>query len=473
MNAPRRATISLNRQATSADREFRLDYVDVLVPCRQFTVAHKVAEVGTVSLVTEFLLRLIHAMQTIDEAGAASFFNFDFREMNFALSDLEANSYVDRRNGELSLTNAGRALFQHGQGTPQIYTVQNRTSTHGFDLLSFAPQEKVWLEQFELRLQELPVNAERVATASQEIRQTFKRFFGELSARSERDVGKHLSLYSIDSVTPERRFSSRVSFYLKATSTRPSIAEADLSSWRPPQELDDRSRIVESVAAYIETLKLNANPDDKTGYAQLLQFGGDFFKDFLRKDELAVDRFFSSTLARAGELRIDRPTVPIVGTFFVEQNTARLTEALRYGKKALGPNGAVTGLWWLAPDLHWGYTHVLPTLLEELSKELLSSPDNDFRTVGLARQQLPAHLNETFSEFAFAKDKTQVPAGLEILWIPRVLAAALIHAPLKAVSGVPVPLGFLSFDTKVIERIESFLRCQFQISTEVVEPKSS
>lgn len=464
MSVPGRPILRRKPQTLEDDREFRIDLYDVLLPCRQFLVAHKVAEVGAVSLVTEFLLRLIHAVDRVDESAAAAFFGFDTREMNFALADLEAKSYVDRHDGILSLTDAGRALFQYGQETPQIYTVQKRAVTQGFDLLSFAPQDNVRVGGFESRLDELSIDAERVSTASREIRTAFRNFFGEISARTDKDGVKHLSLYSIDSVVPARRFSAPISFYLKARTSRTGAAEADLSGWRTPQEIDDRPRIVESIAAHIEKLKAQSRPDDKKAYSLLSQLGGDFFKDFTRQGELAVERYFSSALTRAGELRVDRPTVPIVGTFFVEENTARLTEALQYGKKALGENASVPGLCWLIPDTNWGHTHVLPTVLGALSSSLASSPDNGFQTVSLAKESLRPHQREAFSVSELARNGTAIPSSLELLWIPGVLAAALVHAPVKTRSGIPIPLGFLSFNSQVIARIEEFLKANFSLA---------
>lgn len=464
MSLPGRPILKRKSQTPEEDREFRIDLYDVLLPCRQFLVVHKVAEVGAVSLVTEFLLRLIHAMDSVDEAAAAAFFGFDTREMNFALADLESKSYVDRHDGVLSLTHAGRALFQYGQETPQIYTVQKRAVTQGFDLLSFAPQDNVRVERFESRLDELPIDAERVSTASREIRTAFRNFFGEISTRTDKDVVKHLSLYSIDSVIPERRFSAPISFYLKARTSRPGAAEADLSEWRTPQEIDERTRIVESIAAHIEKLKAQSRPDDKKGYSLLSHFGGNFFKDFMRQDELAVERYFSSALTRAGELRVDRPTVPIVGTFFVEENTARLTEALQYGKKALGQNASIPGLCWLIPDTNWGHTHVLPTVLGALADSLAPSPDSGFQTVGLAKQSLRPHQKEAFSVSEVAVNGTEIPASLELVWIPGILAAALVHAPVRTRSGIPIPLGFLSFNSQVIARVEEFLKSKFSLA---------
>ena len=58
------------------DRSIELAVYDVLLPCRNFLIDHKVAVLGRTSLTTEFLLRLIKAVPGISEENAAAFFGW-------------------------------------------------------------------------------------------------------------------------------------------------------------------------------------------------------------------------------------------------------------------------------------------------------------------------------------------------------------------------------------------------------------
>jgi hypothetical protein len=58
-----------SRSAESVDEQvIVLDSIDVLLPCRRFTVSFKVSERGSISPTSEFLLRLLHAADGILEA---------------------------------------------------------------------------------------------------------------------------------------------------------------------------------------------------------------------------------------------------------------------------------------------------------------------------------------------------------------------------------------------------------------------
>jgi hypothetical protein len=50
-----------------------------------------------------------------------------------------------------------------------------------------------------------------------------------------------------------------------------------------------------------------------------------------------------------------------------------------------------------------------------------------------------------------ASDTRRCPGPLEILLVPDVAAAVLVHAPIGASRGYPVPLGFVSFDEAVLK----------------------
>lgn len=439
------------------EREFELDFFDVLLPCRNFNLAYRFAEVGSVSLVTEFLLRLVYATDGLSEQDAAAFFGFDAREMRFALEGVEAEGYVGRANGYINLTSSGRALFQAEQ--PQIYTLQSRTSTFGFDLISLAPQDNPQLTDFERAFRELSIqDVGKVSRASVQVRDTFRKWFYELMRRSEKDSIKKASLYSIDDVSAGRRFPACVPVLLRSTSLRPSSPEADLSNWRSLQEVEDRGEIVEAVSAYVENLNVPVRRDDRDAYTVLRDIAPEFLADYSRKDgSFSVERFLNETTKRVGEFRADRPTVPVVGTLFTPSNAARLRDAFGYARKK---NPApVQRLSWLVPSVHWGQTRALAALLSDMTAPPEGDQQAESSTVAAALVSgKPAdHIPKAFDEVVALREDPGVPPSLEILFIPGLLSAVLVHCPVLAPRGVPVPLGIVSFDELIIQRTHAYL----------------
>lgn len=307
------------------NRLIELAIYDVLLPCRHFLIDHKVAVLGRTSLTTEFLLRLVKAVPGISEEGAAAFFGYNLREMSFVFAEVDAPNYIERRDGRLWLTTAGDGLFREGGSEPEIFAVEPRRLNVGFDLISIAPERHRFLTGFELGLPELEILDERAAgSATAQIPQTFRRFFSEIRDRKDRSNGEKKDLYSVDSVTPQKRFLSTVRTILRAPASYPSSGESDLMDWRPEHEQDDRPEIVSAVALFVNELKQSRGEGATGAYNILLSLAPEFLKSFTRRDGLAVERYYREAITRAGDVRVDRKTAPVIGSLLVPGNRRRL-----------------------------------------------------------------------------------------------------------------------------------------------------
>ena len=212
---------------------------DIQLPARYFFVQYKVAEVGDVSLTTEFLLRLLYSADGISDQNATTFFGFNAKEMAYVLGDAESRAYISRSEGRIWLTDAGRALFNEGD-KPQIYDVVKKTERVGFDLLALAPCDRDSQSEFERALPELDIrDPNLVANASGIVPLSFRKFFGEISSRKDRDAVDQLrrSLYSVDNVIAGDRFAAVVPFVALATVRRPGEPEPFFKKWTAGHEL--------------------------------------------------------------------------------------------------------------------------------------------------------------------------------------------------------------------------------------------
>ncbi|MFZ2028831.1 MAG: hypothetical protein WAU68_00865 [Vitreimonas sp.] len=448
MTQPPKKPLSLLTDQAQEERRVTLNVVDTLLPCRFFEIDHKVAVLGKASLTTELILRLLKAADGINEENAAAFFGFDLREMNFVLGEAESLGYIERRDGALWITSAGSALFRDGAAEPEIFEVEKRTERCGFDLIAFAPQRGAALSGFERRLPELPLgDAKYAARGSSAVPDAFRKHFLELAR--ERDLGRR-SLYSVDEVRPGDRFSSVVRIVVTVSNLRPSQPEIDLNEWRPEDEQEDRKEIRMSAAAFVHELQTAEAASNQGAYEALVAIAPEFLKDFVRRDGLSVARYFREMLGRAGDVRIDRPTIPIVGSLFVPDNFRRFVEVLSYGLRSKPPaKGAI----WCAPSIpQWGAIADLPDLLLELGHRVSGPDEQEFETVCL----LPRGVDEWRAKQAFTRvgvisDQRTSPA-LECLLVPGVACAVLVNAPIGAAHGYPVGLGIMSFDAEVVAR---------------------
>jgi hypothetical protein len=445
------------------DRTITLGLFDLMLPCRSFKIDHKAAEVGKVSITAEFLLRLLKSVGKMREEAVAEYFGYDLREMDFVLGEVEAEGLVLRSDGWLSLTLSGEEVFRPGDDEPVIYEVEQRTGIYGFDLISMAPQQREHLSIFETRLPELEiVDIDRVSNATVAVGKSFKRFYAELSPRRPAAKSIRRSLYSIDSIDPKDRFFSIVRVLVNAKGTKPAEGEIDLSEWRAEFELADREAVVIAVARFAELLRTNRRVDDDLAYSQMIRFAPDFFKDFTRKNGLAVERYYKEAFSRVGEVRSDRRTIPILGSLFTPENVRRLMHVAGYGLRALQETPET--VYWLPPQVsYWGMARALPELVDHF-KDALTVRNEEIglsvsRPLAVALcQGKPSRWTEKAFDYCGQTDRLLMPGGIELLLIPGAFAAALVHAPVGAQSGHVVPLGLASFDPQVVDRITALLR---------------
>jgi hypothetical protein len=466
--SPNKPRLSLPRGARTLDYDepFDVAVFDVLLPCRSFEVKHKVTESGRVSMTAEFLLRMLRASDGFEEADFQKFFGFDGEERSFVLREAEEAGYVERRNGRLWLTALGRGLFKDGEEEPVIYQVEQRTIRVGFDLLSFAPSVVESFSKFDQWLPELKVTeTARAAAARDTVRHRFRRFSGEFSARIRSDPQKRRFLYSVDNVEPGNRFSNIVRVVAKSRLRQPSTIEPDLSDWKVGYEIEDRGEVVESCAAFLAGLSRDRHRGDATGLNLLSEVAPEFIASFARGGEISPTLLLRRGLGSKTSTEI--PSVPaftdaIAGSLFTNANFRKVTDTLRNAAdlRKKRPGACI----WLVPQVSaWGTTRVLPVMLDHITDRLasddLQSPEEELpRSIALVAGRPPNHLNEAFDLVVSGHDVAAIPPGLEILLVPGLIAAICIHVPMEAARAFPVPIGILTFDDHVIERIRSVLQ---------------
>ncbi|WP_330212060.1 hypothetical protein [Pseudomonas sp. Z18(2022)] len=457
-------TLTLNRIAETPDDEEVADVVigvyDALLPGRNYKIEHKVAEVGKVSLTTEFLVRLIYSVDGMPEAEVAKFFDFSPQEMTFLLNDAVSLGYVSRDSGRLRITRAGRDLFLTGGDEPQIFNVEKRTSTVGFDLISFAPQRWDRTEAFDHCLHSLEMDTEMVSNASGKIPGSFKRHFTELNTRKGARAYLKRSLYSIDAVTPAEKFSALVPVFVKAPRATLTQGAANLLEWRPEDELDDRSGVAAAIGNFVDDLRIQVADTAINEYRLLIELAPEFFRSYTVKSEFSVLRYQRYALGmKEHRFHKLRKTIPVIGPFFSPINSGVLDLAVNQAVKYTPASFLPSKIYWKAPRRpYWGTTWVLPSILENVQErivEKLGTEDLPPETVLLLESNAQGPIK--------AFTKTQVfsnggpPDSVEIFLVPGVAAGVLIHLPGTATYGHAVPLGFISVDPHVVSRTEEYL----------------
>ena len=308
--AEKRPIITLKRPEDYAppEEDVRVDLhtYDLLLPCRRYEINYKVALLGNISPTLEFLLRLLKSVEGISEDDARGFFGYSRTEMEFVLNEGTTPGYVDRRESRLWLTTAGENLFSDSSDEPAIFAVERRSKEYGFDQLSLSPERPAPLGRLEMFLPDLSVDSPLGGgNPSKAVRERFGHFFRELGDREERR-SKRRQLYSIDSVVPSDRYQIPVRIKVYCQSSSPGIAEIDLSSWRPDQELADRPEVEKAVGEFVARLSTNSSRETEA-HQIMVDLAPEFFKDYrLARGGMSVNRYWRYAVGHGGEVRVDR-----------------------------------------------------------------------------------------------------------------------------------------------------------------------
>jgi hypothetical protein len=163
-------------------------------------------------------------------------------------------------------------------------------------------------------------------------------------------------------------------------------------------------------------------------------------------------------VSRAGEVRSDRKTIPMVGALASQANIERLLRVVDYGQRQSPQPTLVLSV--PPQNRYWGATSLLrdalAVLRRKLSAEVAELDETDMRSICVILGKPAKYL-----EFAFDRiepiDTINLAPALEILVIPHVCVCALVHAAVGSASGTAAPLGFASFDSVVLDRAHSLL----------------
>ena len=443
------------------DGPLDLFYLDLALPCRSFLVEHKVAEPGKVSVTAEFLLRFVRAVEGCTEEMAQSFFGYSRREMAFVLNEVEEAAYLYRFDGRLHLTTTGSLLFRPGEDEPMIYDVERKTVRAGFDMISMAPVVRQHLSFFDRQLPEVPLlDPEHASSATKRVPSAFKRFFRDFGPREQLAVNTRRMLYSVDSVAPDERFSTLIRVKLISSGLKPTSAEIDLSEWHTEYELADREPVVRSVGQMVERLQVSKRSDDAQAYELLTHLAPEYLKEWMRRDGLSLERYFKHAFNTKGDIRADRQTTSLIGSLFTPENARRLFEATSYGLRRV--RRTADHFFWVVPSVPlWGSTSILAdavdTMVERLSiGDDARLQDRPVEAVGLSVGKPDPWIRAAFDNVR-QSGRLVLPNGFEMFVVPGVVAAAVVHAPIGASTGLPVPLGLVSFDELVVQRATDLL----------------
>ncbi|QCG98129.1 hypothetical protein E6C67_31045 [Azospirillum sp. TSA2s] len=474
------------------DLTIEIDRLDALLPCRRFHIQFKVAAESTLSLTTEFLLRLLRHTDDLTDQDIAEFFGFNEREVAYVLEGAEG--FINRKRDRISLNAAGDQRFDLDPSRPRLINVAEREILQGFELISFNPVKVERISSFARGLPELPiVDAEAIENSDQKVKEAFRRRFSDIKAmrawRNETDE----TLYSIDSLTGSDRRDVIVPISVRLPENGGEVVP-NLEGWTSGPSSQDTLDIVSACATLLQASAVPKVPETAPAYDLMVDCMQGQLASFRTPAGFDRRAFFDRVKGRKGVFRKERLTLPVIGSLCAEENQRRLREAIRlagqfYRKAKEGPDLL---LWW-KPDLpHWGCSSHLPVTVEllqagfvrqgDLNKTannkadakstgpgiqsigpgVVDEPEDDERLLKPVlftryRPRLARQFGEVFEAILTHDGPSTIQPTFELLLVPSRLVAILVHAPMSG-NGYPIPMGAISVDPAVVERAHGLMQ---------------
>jgi hypothetical protein len=443
-------------QAAEPESSIDIDVIELRLPCRSFRIRYKVAEAGEFSLTTEFLLRILRLVDGLPESSVGEFFGFSCDETRFVIDFVETQGFAKRTNGKIYLTDAGHRLFSGGD-EPALFEVQSKQERFDFDLVSFAPADAFrMLDEFEFALPELSTtNPEGGEPASHLVLKAFKKFFQEFRLKRGGTRLEKQSLYTVDEVHADQRFSTLVPVTLSVRTDEPGLPEVSLLKWRSGAELEDRAAIVDRCANFAKEIRLRPDHVSEDAVKILGRIAPVQLMGLYKAGEFNAERFFKTAAKQAGELRVDRRTVRTVGQLWTDANRLRFAAALRYAMTT--SSGPPPMQIWLRPSVpHWGITKRVSEMLAAVARQFTEVAEDGVVSVrslvvGDDRRNMP--FKHVFNGVVNLPPSS-LPSGLEIFLVPGHIAYVAVHIPFGHAEGYPIPLGIISFDPEAVARVQ-------------------
>ena len=454
-------------ESPSADAaNIDVNFIELRLPCRSFRVHYKVAEAGEFSLTSEFLLRLLRLVDGFPETSVSEFFGFTDSETSFVVDFVENQGFARRANGKVSLTEAGHRLFIASE-EPALFEVHAKQDRFEFDLISMTPADSFRiLDDFEFKLPELPLPSDKASDHTvPKILEAFKRYFQEIRLKRGGTRLEKESLYTVDDVQAEQRFSSVIPVTVSVRIDDPVHPEASLLNWRSGTELEDRGAVVLSCANFAKEIRFSAHQVSRDAVEVLANVAPMQLMGLYKGGTLDSARFFKTAARQAGELRVDRQTVRVVGNLWTDANRLRFASAMRYAM--ITSTGAPVMQFWLRPSVpHWGITKRVADILSAVTRQFDEKSDRSattIRSVMAGDDRRHAMFKDVF-DAVINLPPSEFPSGLEVFLVPGHIAYVAIHTSIGSLEGYPIPLGVLSFDPDVVLRAQASLAKVFETS---------
>ncbi|WP_119464633.1 putative dsRNA-binding protein [Vibrio sp. PID23_8] len=434
------------------------------LPMKSFFIDYTVSKKRELPVVKEFVIRLIYSLTSTSLETIQDYFGFTSKEMLAIVDDLQEENLIEWESGKVKLTYYAMSKFTEEDGNlrPTFFEVTDEASPVEFELYSFrmlsTDVRRSGSQDFSVSLN-LPDDCYRnLLSKAQNAFDTNFTLFRELVLKE--DVFSEIKdLYKINQVSD--RFDSTLPLEIEyfVDTESPNILKMEYVSKTVDEWDEDKSMF----SLMDSTIQVDMAKDLQESFSEYLEASNDpllvqYWDDDARTLNLkAVANHYENGLTKLSD-----NTFMLLGNFYTERNRDILTNRLK-GIFAEKPDNS--GLIWLtnAESKTWGKTTDLSKLVDEVYGFFDKRKKTSKVILGMTCQsyQESMTLRNNFWKLSDAL-LMDLPArfggeNAEFMIIPGLMVASLFHAQLDDQRDISFPVGYVSFEPKLISEVSKKL----------------
>ena len=439
--------------------------IDFLIPSYRFNIRYSYVSKRGLSFIREFVLRLAH-LSPMKPGDISEYLGLTVREAKEAIRDLvEREELTYNELGQVLLTAKSRGYFPQLGESPQLTDIVSTVTVLGFEVTGFncvSTQSRRLNDKWTCGLR-INAKSELIANREKLAGKAFQRQFHTLLDQQlitnvrESEGASRPNIYKIDSLKQIGTEPFRVKLRFFMDNQGVAIEDNDIES------LDRDALALEAIEQAIDS---NRNRNNLHEVILAIETFGDTCTGTIVNDEgLDVDKFLAlaeSERAESGEF------IPFVGSLYSRDNWQKFSMQLEIVKKKLASKHqeGIKTLTWLAPsDGLWGRNNYFSSCFDSIvegaktngkNQKTLYKPTlfvpmdsaNDGQSCRRWKDDLANNLN-------YVNGYTQgfCDGAVEVVQLENELVAVTYYVSLPGIYPVPIPVGFISKNQKLINSV--------------------
>lgn len=452
------------------DSENNMTYqeIDFLLPAQRFNIQFSYVTQKGLPFIREFILRLVH-IAPMNKSQIATYFGLSRLETDEAISDLVQRGELTLSDtGRLMLTNLSLGYFTDLGETPQLSAVLDSGATLSFDLASFSCFSNQNVNDSWRAGISLEVDRNDISQSEKLVEKNFQYQFYQildkefLPSSVVQDSKERPYIYTVNAVNKLRDFPLRLTTSFKIGEDGESLERDDF------EQIND-SEVVHGLIA-ISLSKLVRPTNTMALMQAMMEIGDeDTLKVFNPKTNSINPRFINDLQRLEEHYQTSRVT--FVGQIYTRSNwdlfqrTLAPILAKRAKTKSEYNDSSFT---WIAPsDPFWGKSERARSAIsdfiarastknKQLYKPTLYVPVLGPEDTRGAKNW--CHEFRSFEQSIKGLYEGMLDGNVEIIYLKGELVAVVYHFSIPEALPVSMPIGFISTDEIVVDRVGSIAR---------------